>query len=146
MANSYSGDPAASAADAVRFQLGDTDTTAGQYNFEDEEVAYALSLYQSNVLIAAAYLARVLATRYADKRDRNIGPLSISYQQQYQRWTETADRLMKMSVTGIDGKGLQLDGSRNLGTAEVLGGGKKYLGPDDTPLTYNEGENEEVED
>lgn len=146
MANSYSGDPAASAADAVRFQLNDTNTDEGQYNFEDAEVDYALAIYQSNVLIASAYLARVLATRYADKRDRNVGPLSISYQQQYQRWTETADRLMKMSTSGIDGKGLQLDGTRNLGTAEVLGGGKKYLGPDDTPLTYNEGENEEVED
>ena len=99
MANSYSGDPAGSDADAVRFQLGDTNTTAGQYNFEDEEVAYALAIYQSNVLVASAYLARVMATRYADKRDRNVGPLSISYDQQYRRWTETADKLMKMSVS-----------------------------------------------
>lgn len=146
MANTYSGNPASSSADAVRFQIGDIDTTAGEYHFEDVDIAYALSISLSNVLGASAYLARVLATRYADKRDRNVGPLSISYGEQYQRWSDTADKFTKMVNDGIDGKGLSASGTRKLGIAEVLGGGVKYLAQDDTPLTYNDGEFTQVED
>jgi hypothetical protein len=44
---------------------------------------------------------------------------------------------------GIDGRGTGL-GSRTYGVPELFGGGHSYLGPDDTPLTYDEGEETDV--
>lgn len=135
MANSYSGDPATSLADAVRFRLSDTDTTV--YEFEDAEVAYALTVNDNAVLPTAIYLCGVLIARYANKRDRSVGPMSVTYSSQHARWVETREVLLKEQKYGTDGIG-------NSAPIELFGGGNTILGGDDTPLSYNEGEGQSV--
>lgn len=132
MPNTYSGDPSSSPLDAVRFHLADTDETT--YELEDVEIDYALSLYSNNVLQTAVYLAGVIAAKYASKRDRTLGPLSISYEAQYRRWIELQEKMNRLYKNGSYK-------TITVASAELFGGGDKYLAPDDTPLTYDEGSN-----
>lgn len=135
MANTYSGDPAHSLADAVRFRIDDTDTTT--YEFEDAEVAYALAQNDDQVLASAIYLCGVLIARYANKRDRSVGPMSVTYSSQHARWIETRDVLLKEQKYGTTGVG-------RAAPIELFGGGDTLLGGDDTSLSYNEGEGQSV--
>lgn len=135
----YSGDPSASDLDQLRFLLGDTDAEAEI--FTDAELTFTMTQYEDNPIRAAAYLAGVRASQLADKRDRAVGPLSLSYGEQYQRWVETQQRLERMA-NSLHSR----PGRRRLPAAELFGGGRTYLGPDDTPLTYNEGEYTDVVD
>jgi hypothetical protein len=57
---------------------------------------------------------------------------------------EVASDLTQMARFGVDGRGTGL-GTRTYGVPELLGGGPSYLGPDDTPLTYDEGEDTDLE-
>lgn len=134
MGNSYSGDPAGSSADAVRFHLGDTDPEPGMYLFEDTEVAYALGAEDSDIYRATAYLAMVMATRMANKRDRSIGPLSIRYGEQYRRWVEVSEKFTKLADHG------GLSQRPVSASVELLGGGELHLPLDDSPHTYEDGE------
>lgn len=56
------GDPSASAKDAVRFEVGDTDKTKPQV--QDEDIYYVLGLNSQIVLKAAARIAEHLAAKY----------------------------------------------------------------------------------
>lgn len=132
MANTYGGDPENDTSDAVRFHLGDTDLD--DFLFHDYEVTYALSKESDDVYAATAYLCSVQATRLANKRDRTVGPLSITYDQQYQRWSEESKRYATLSRNGSN------KGRPKAASAELFGGGSIYSGLDDTPLTYDEGE------
>lgn len=58
MSWTYSGDPAASSRDAVRFHVGDTDPAWPMV--KNEEIAYALT-QQPNVLLAAALVCDAIA-------------------------------------------------------------------------------------
>jgi hypothetical protein len=103
----YSGDPSASDADAVRFLIGDTSTSAP--TFADAEVTYALTL-EGSVLRAAAQLAEILA---ADDTliDKSIGDLSISRAQQADKLAKLAKRLRMRATLGaaIYAGGVSLD-------------------------------------
>lgn len=74
----YSGDPTASPTDAVRFEVGDTDTTRPLV--QDEEIAYALSI-EGGVLWTAAYICLSLAARFARDVDRTMGRTGVSASQ-----------------------------------------------------------------
>ena len=128
----YRGNPATSAADALRFKLGDTDTTTPL--FSDDEIAYALSSNNNTVILAAIQLCDNMAVRLANKMDRTVGPASIRYGEQFQRWTTMADRFKAESAKGVDGSSSL--GSRKMGPVELYGGGDTFLGPDGTPLSY----------
>lgn len=143
MAFTYSGDPSASDLDAVRFQLGDTDSDS--YELEDAEITHALTVYDDDTLHACVYLASAVMGKYAGKLDRSVGPITLNYQSAYQRWSELYDKLVMQARYGLDGKGLQPDGTRKLAPAELFGGGETYLGPDDSPLSDNTGEGTGVE-
>ena len=66
----YSGDPASSDRDAVRFHAGDTDRDLAE--LEDEEIDYALGL-QPDVKLAAAELLEALAAKYSRKANIAVG-------------------------------------------------------------------------
>jgi len=74
----YSGDPAASDRDAVRFYLGDTDEADAQLS--NAEVDYLL-IISGTVLGAAATGAKALSGKYARLVDKAVGDLKISYSQ-----------------------------------------------------------------
>lgn len=82
MPSSYSGDPASSAKDFIRFYIYDR---KDPWLFTDEEINYAIGEY-TNVWIAASELALVQYAKYADKRDKAVGPLSIKYGETAERW------------------------------------------------------------
>lgn len=77
MAFTYTGDPAGSNRDKVRFLIQDTDSTDA--HLQDEEIAYLLSTW-GNVYDAAIAAAEIIAGAYAHKTNysRSIGDLSIS--------------------------------------------------------------------
>lgn len=72
----YSGDPASSDRDAVRFEIPDTDTD--NQLVLDEEINYALTV-ESGPLGAAAHCCEVLARKFAAKADTVIGSLQFKY-------------------------------------------------------------------
>jgi len=76
----YSGNPAASNLDAVRFLCGDTDTT--NQLISNEEITFLLSEWNSDTYLAAAFACDAIAGVYAGKSDssRSVGDLSISTQ------------------------------------------------------------------
>lgn len=79
MSWSYSGDPADSDTDAVRFEIPDTDESAGLVS--DEEIAYALS-QESGVIGAAARCCEIVARRYAQQADVATGDVKLTYSKQ----------------------------------------------------------------
>lgn len=94
----YSGDPSSSNKDAVRFYIGDTDSTTPHVT--DEEIAFALSQQGNNPRRAAASLARSLSAKYAHKVDKSIGDLSISYSQSASQYMALANLLDSEAASG----------------------------------------------
>lgn len=117
MAWSYSGNPAASAQDEVRFLVGDTDTADQQIS--DEEIAYALAETGNVVYDAAAMVARAIAAKWAKKADKSVGGLSINYSQKHDRYVGLAEALAEEAATGA---------GRLVGVPRLGGGGQTYLG------------------
>ena len=79
MTASYSGNPATSPLDAVRFLVGDTDPC--QFFLQDAEVNYLLAQYNNAVPnTAIPYCYRIIAklTRLADE---SVGQVKIQYSQ-----------------------------------------------------------------
>lgn len=89
MATTYSGNPADSSKDAVRFWVEDT---AAPFALTDEEIAYVLTIYPS-AQGAASACARALAAKYAKLVDKEVGDLKIKYSQRQKAYLDLADRL-----------------------------------------------------
>lgn len=113
------------AKDEVRWLVGDTDTNDQQIS--DEEIAYVLTVHVKVTgvvnYIAAAVVADAIASKYARKRQRQLGSLSASDQQMFDHYVQKAEELRLMAATG--GRGLRggIPGKPVLG-----GGGRTYLG------------------
>lgn len=73
---SYSGNPAASLKDQVRFLLGDTNDKAPQ--IRDEEITYLLDQESHNALRAAARGAETLSALYARQADKKVGDMMLN--------------------------------------------------------------------
>ena len=82
----YSGDPAASGTDAVRYKIQDTDEDRPL--LLDEEIEYELGEADDDVLAAALSCAEVLVARGAHKVTKKINNRQINYSDltgQYER-------------------------------------------------------------
>lgn len=100
----YTGDPAASDVDAVRFILSDTGATE---LLTDTEIEWLVS-QKSNLYLAAAAGARILGSRTAGTADtKTVGPLSISRSNTSQRWFELAKQIESDAKAGLVGAALQ---------------------------------------
>ncbi len=86
----YTGLPATSTRDEVRFLVGDTDH--GSQLVTDEEITYALAA-EGNTHTAAALVAKSIAAKFAPLIDRAIGDLKISFSQRQKHFKELADEL-----------------------------------------------------
>lgn len=94
---SYSGNPASSTKDAVRFLIGDTDTNDQQVS--DEEIAYLLGLTSDDPNAAAVRAARALASKYAKYPSaKTVGDLSITYGERAKVFTDLAASLAEQAV------------------------------------------------
>ena len=94
---------------AVRFLVGDTDSTDVQV--QDDEIAFALAQSADNVYSAAAYVCRTIAAKYARRVDTELdGALSASYSDLHSHYMALAENLesesKKQSGLGIKAGGL----------------------------------------
>ena len=97
----YAGDPSASARDAIRFLIGDTDTT--DQLLSDEEIAWVNSEASgtstgTTALYDAAYrCCLTIASKLAREADKQIGDLSVSMSQRAKAYREQAASLKELS-------------------------------------------------
>jgi hypothetical protein len=89
----YGGDPAASFADAVRFEIGDTDPANELVT--DAEIAYLRSTYGDDVLTVAAEAALRLANNYASLIDQKVGKVQVWYSQRAAQFRKVYDDLRR---------------------------------------------------
>jgi hypothetical protein len=73
---SYSGDPASSDADAIRFLVGDTNPAA--YFLNDAEIAYLLAKYNGDVTEAAGAAAEAIAAELSREVTYSADGVSVS--------------------------------------------------------------------
>lgn len=95
MAWTYSGNPASSARDEVRFLVGDT-KTADQL-LQNEEIDYLLAKYP-NPHTSAAEAARAIAANAARLADKEVGDLKVKLSQRASHYANLA-----MVITGSAG-------------------------------------------
>lgn len=93
---SYTGDPADSTKDAVRFLIGDTDTS--DQLLTDEEIDYTVdssgSLYQ-----AAHDSAYAIASTFARMASsKSVGDMSLSYSDRAASYYQVADRMLQLQA------------------------------------------------
>ena len=97
----YGGDPAANARDAIRFLIGDTDTT--DQLLSDEEIAWVNTESSgtstgTTALYDAAYrCCLTIASKLAREADKQIGDLSVSMSQRAKAYREQAASLKELS-------------------------------------------------
>lgn len=92
MAWTYSGDPATTPGDAVRFLVGDTNTA--RQELQDEEIAWLLTQEAANPLRAAARAAETLYGRYiGSSTTKHVGDMTISRTGLAQHYQALAARL-----------------------------------------------------
>lgn len=96
MSWSYSGDPATSALDALRFLIQDTDTTAQLLS--NEELSYLLSEENDSVYAAAIRAALQLGARLGRKGSIKVGDLAIDYTQQAKWYNDLAAQLRRERI------------------------------------------------
>lgn len=100
-AATYSGNPGASAKDAVRFKLGDTGLfpVAGSSRFflTDGEVNYLLGQDRNQVDEAVRQGCYAIMAKAAQMRDESNGSVSISWGQVYSNFSSLLDRLARQS-------------------------------------------------
>lgn len=95
MTNTYSGDPSTTDKDALRFLLSDT---SAPWLFTDEEIQYMIDNHGS-IYNAGVELSLVMVSRYTDKKNKTVGPLSINYGDIAERWLELSNSLRRRSST-----------------------------------------------
>ena len=130
MTATYSGDPTTTPLDKVRFLLGDTNVSAALAS--DEEIG-AVLVDQANPYVAVVIMAEALAAKYARKMDLTVGGTSVRYSQIMDQFLRMADVYKRLAMSGPNGRGYS-----KLGNVKMIGGGATYLGPDDSPTTYQD--------
>lgn len=96
----YSGDPSLNPRDAVRYYIGDTDSSNPQ--MFDGEIDYVLTQFPSP-LYAAAQCARTMVTKVTKQvTSKKVGDLAISYSDAAKNWQTVADDLQAQAeMTGV---------------------------------------------
>jgi hypothetical protein len=102
MAWTYGGDPAANARDAIRFLVGDTDTT--DQLLTDEEIAWVNTEASGSatgltaLYDAASRCCITIAAKMAREADKQVGDLSVSMSQRAKAYREQAQSLKALSA------------------------------------------------
>jgi len=95
----YSGDPASSTRDKVRFLCGDTDSTDQQLN--DAEIAFLITEWV-DAYLAAANACDAIASKFQRQSDysKSVGDMSIStqFQAQAQNYLQRATNLRAQAM------------------------------------------------
>jgi hypothetical protein len=111
----YSGDPADSDKDAIRFEIPDTDASAELVS--DEEVAYALTK-EGTVIAAAALCCEKVAGKFAQQADIATGDVKLTYSTQAKTLALRAKELRAMATGTHAPYSGSMSRSRKQGLAE----------------------------
>jgi len=109
-------DPSNSNSDAVRWLVGDTDTTSAE--LQNEEIAFALTQAGNDVYIAAAICARALAGKYASYVDTKFEDVSSDYSSLRDNYFALATRLEAQSKK-FGSKGLGIPAAGGLTYSDI---------------------------
>lgn len=93
---SYSGNPASSNKDEVRFLIGDTDTT--DQLLSDEEINYTLVESGSNYQAAHDSAYAIASTFARMASSKSVGDLSLSFSDRAASYYQVADRMLQLQV------------------------------------------------
>lgn len=94
---SYSGDPAASLKDAVRFNIGDTDEC--EYLLTDAEINYNLGLYRGSILQASIRCCEQVMAKFARRVNQTVGSVRLDYSNQIKQYAQMRDELrMRLAI------------------------------------------------
>lgn len=99
MAFTWTGDPAASTIEKIRWEINDIDSTSAK--FQDAEIQYAYN-QEHSIFNAAARLCEQLQARYSDASSRTMGPLKVDMSELAKMYAYKARALRKRS--GVWGK------------------------------------------
>lgn len=120
MAWTYSGDPANSPRDEIRFLVGDTKETP--QSLTDDEIAYLLSKNDGAIRRAAADAAEAMGAGYVELSvtSKKMGDLSLSYAYEttYKRYYDLASKIR--SGSGLSGMPIMRDWSANQFTVGLM--------------------------
>jgi hypothetical protein len=114
---SYSGDPASSDKDAVRFLLGDTLSSDEQ--LQDAEINFLIDQQGGNVYLAASMGANMLASKYARLVDKSVGDLRISYGSRQKAYLALSDALAAQAITSGAGLAAPYAGGISVSDKEI---------------------------
>lgn len=106
MAFTYSGDPANSDLETVRFLIGDTVST--DVLLQDAEINYLLTV-EPNVYKAAVTACKTIAATFARKADRAVGDLFVKFSKKYDQYIALSQQLeirAKRETAGIYAGGI----------------------------------------
>lgn len=92
----YSGNPADSTLDKIRFYIGDTDTN--YQLLSDEEINFIIDEH-TNTYKILSILCYTLATKYARAVDKEIGGASAALSQKSKMYIRLGDKYEKLSKT-----------------------------------------------
>lgn len=92
MSFNYSGDPADSDLDAVRFNIQDTDSN--DQLLQDEEITYLLN-QNGSVLAASVAAAERIATQFSRQADVSTGDQSVDFSQRAENYRQVANKLQQ---------------------------------------------------
>ncbi len=96
MSWSYTGIPGDSLKDEVRFITGDTDE-----NFplmQDEEILYALTQSEQDVLGASILMCRAIVAKFSKEVDYAIGPEKVSAGERHKYYASLLNQLVRKSA------------------------------------------------
>jgi len=108
MAWTYSGNPASSSKDSVRFLVADTNVDDAFVS--DEEINWCLSQTFSNIYQAASLVARSLSAKFSTLSDETIGPLQFKYAERAKNYEKIAQRFEKSSYSTTSLSGIYCGG------------------------------------
>lgn len=97
MTAEYSGDPAISDKDAIRFYIGDT---TDPFLYQDEEIDFLVTS-EGGAPQAAVRALYGLATRFAGQADKAVGDLRISYGARATAFLAMAKELRKRTIVPV---------------------------------------------
>jgi len=95
MAFTWTGDPAASDIEAVRWEINDIDSTNAK--FQDAEIQYALD-QEYSVFSASARCCETLQAKYSDAATRTMGPLKVDMNNLAAMYATKARNLRRRAV------------------------------------------------
>jgi len=91
----WTGDPAASNIEKVRWEVYDIDSSNAK--FQDAEIQYAID-QEHTIFSAAARLCEQLQVRYTDAASRTMGPLKVDMGELAKTYAEKAKALRKRAI------------------------------------------------